>query len=88
MADYHSNGDMNDQLVNFEIAEIKQALEIEERYESRGIFKPWVDLISTKANRHRLFIINWIVLSIDWCGTSITSYYVSYMPLLSNNVCS
>lgn len=76
LARYHANGNMDDELVNFEIAEIKQALELEEQYESRGIFRPWLDLVATKPNRYRMFIIAFLVIGIDWCGTSITSYYV------------
>lgn len=77
LARYHANGDTEDELVNFEIAEIKEALAIEEVYESKGIIRPWLDLVSTKANRYRMFIITFLVIGIDWCGTSITSYYVS-----------
>lgn len=67
--------------MNFEIDEIKQTLAIEEQYESRGIIKPWLDLVSTKANRYRMFLITFLVIGIDWCGTSITSYYASLLSL-------
>lgn len=83
LARYHANGDESDHLVQFELQEIKQTLDAEAMYETKGWIKPWLDLVSTGPNRYRMFIITVMVIGIDWCGTSITSYYVriSFPPL-------
>ncbi|KIR50834.1 hexose transporter [Cryptococcus gattii Ru294] len=83
LARYHANGDESDHLVQFELQEIKQTLDAEAMYETKGWIKPWFDLVSTGPNRYRMFIITVMVIGIDWCGTSITSYYVriSFPPL-------
>ncbi|KIR97093.1 hypothetical protein L804_05755 [Cryptococcus deuterogattii 2001/935-1] len=75
LARYHANGDESDPLVQFELQEIKQTLDAEVMYETKGWIKPWFDLVSTGPNRYRMFIITVMVIGIDWCGTSITSYY-------------
>ncbi|KAE8542219.1 hypothetical protein D1P53_001705 [Cryptococcus gattii VGV] len=77
LARYHANGDESDPLVQFELQEIKQTLDAEAMYETKGWIKPWLDLVSTGPNRYRMFIITVMVIGIDWCGTSITSYYLS-----------
>ncbi|OXG33120.1 hexose transporter protein [Cryptococcus neoformans Bt120] len=77
LARYHANGDQSDPLVQFELQEIKQTLDAEAMYETKGWIKPWLDLVSTRPNRYRMFIITIMVIGIDWCGTSITSYYLS-----------
>lgn len=77
LARYHANGDESDHLVQFELQEIKQTLDAEAMYETKGWIKPWLDLVSTGPNRYRMFIITVMVIGIDWCGTSITSYYLS-----------
>lgn len=86
LARYHANGDESDPLVQFELQEIKQTLDAEVMYETKGWIKPWFDLVSTGPNRYRMFIITVMVIGIDWCGTSITSYYVriSFSPLDHN----
>lgn len=86
LARYHANGDESDPLVQFELQEIKQTLNAEAMYETKGWIKPWLDLVSTGSNRYRMFIITIMVIGIDWCGTSITSYYVrnSFLALGHN----
>lgn len=86
LARYHANGDQSDPLVQFELQEIKQTLDAEAMYETKGWIKPWLDLVSTRPNRYRMFIITIMVIGIDWCGTSITSYYVrdSFLALGPN----
>ncbi|WWC59833.1 uncharacterized protein I303_102395 [Kwoniella dejecticola CBS 10117] len=74
---YHANGNHNDPLVQFEFEEIKQTLAVEAMYEKRGWIKPWLELVATGPNRYRMFIIFIMIIGIDWCGTSITSYYLS-----------
>ncbi|GAA5894048.1 hypothetical protein JCM6882_007971 [Rhodosporidiobolus microsporus] len=77
LAGYHANSKMDDELVLFEMAEIREALATEAAVPSRGFLGDWADLLATKANRYRMFVMCWFVFGIDWCGTAITSYYLS-----------
>jgi len=73
MAKYHANGDLNDEIIQFEFAEIQTAIKLE-RDKSLGRYK---DLISTKGNRYRLFICVCCGLFSQLAGTGLTGYYLT-----------
>ncbi|GAA6011711.1 hypothetical protein JCM10207_004219 [Rhodosporidiobolus poonsookiae] len=77
LAKFHANGKMDDELVMYEMATIREALAVEEANPSKGLLGDWAELFSTKGNRYRMFVMTWFVLGIDWCGTAITSYYLT-----------
>lgn len=58
LAKYHANGDENDPLVEYEMAEIKHGLEIDARTSTT-----YMDLLRTPGNRKRLFILCFIAVS-------------------------
>jgi sugar porter (SP) family MFS transporter len=79
LARYHANGDVDDQLVQFEYQEICSALELEKEVaRSTG----WSTFFATKGNRHRLLICVLVGFMIQWAGNGIVSYYLA--PILKS----
>ncbi|EJT50889.1 hypothetical protein A1Q1_07951 [Trichosporon asahii var. asahii CBS 2479] len=72
LAKYHANGDMDDELVLWELKEINRALEIEKMAKNVG----YSEFFKTKGNRKRLFIILFVGFSAQWVGNGIISFYV------------
>lgn len=86
LARYHANGDVEDQLVQFEYQEICQALELErEVARSTG----WSTFFATRGNKHRLLICVLVGFMIQWAGNGIVScqYRSSFRIYVSANVC-
>jgi MFS family permease len=54
LAKYHANGDLNDSLVEFEYAEIKDAIIEATNSKQKG---SWRDLVRTAPNRRRLLLV-------------------------------
>ncbi|TKA51187.1 hypothetical protein B0A53_05651 [Rhodotorula sp. CCFEE 5036] len=77
LAKYHANGDVDDELVQTEMAEITTALELE-KTSAFG----YLDFLRTAPNRHRLFLCIWIGLIVQWVGNGIISYYL--VPILQS----
>lgn len=76
LAKYHAlrRGDENDELVQFEREEIKEALRIEaEAAKSTS----YLSLFRTPGNRRRLRIIVAIAFFSQWSGNGIASYYLN-----------
>lgn len=72
LAKYHGNGDPDDRLVRFEMAEITATLEIEKvQKQSR-----WQEWLATKGMRHRLFLALFIPAMLQWSGNGLLSYYL------------
>lgn len=70
LAKYHANGDVNDQLVQYEYQEICQALELEKEVaRSTG----WSTFFATSGNRRRLLICVLVGFMIQWAGNGIVS---------------
>lgn len=67
LAYYHSNGDENDELVQFEMAEIKKALEVDKQ-------SSYADLVRTPGNRRRMIALLFIGVSGQMCGNALVSY--------------
>lgn len=72
LAKYHANGDMKDELVLWELAEINKSLEIQKLAKSVG----YSTFFKTKGNRWRLAIILMVGFSAQWVGNGIISFYV------------
>ncbi|KAJ4301733.1 hypothetical protein N0V90_003826 [Kalmusia sp. IMI 367209] len=79
LAKYHANGDVNDELVQFEISEISEAIEREREAAKTTGFMSFFD---TKGNRHRLLICVLVGFMIQWAGNGIVSYYLA--PILES----
>lgn len=73
LAKYHANGDMDDELVLFELAEIKEAIQVE-RNATEGV--SYASFLKTPGNRHRLAIIIMVAFFSQWVGNGIISYYL------------
>ncbi|KAI4718679.1 general substrate transporter [Aureobasidium sp. EXF-10727] len=70
LAKYHANGNAEDPLVRFQFAEMKASIALGEQ---KG---RWSDLVSTKANRRRVFICLCCGVFSQFSGTSLTAYYL------------
>jgi hypothetical protein len=77
---YHGNGDPDSRLVRFEMAEITATLEME-KVQKLSHWKEW---LSTKGNRHRLFLALYIPAMLQWSGNALTSYYLSKVLITIN----
>lgn len=73
LARYHANGDMEDELVQFELQEIKEAIETE-RSSAAGV--SYTTFLKTPGNRHRLGILIMVGFFSQWVGNGIISYYL------------
>ena len=73
LAKVHANGNMDDEVVQVELTEIKDTLIIEKEYEANG----WSELWRTPGNRHRLVILLTLGLFSQWSGNGLVSYYIT-----------
>jgi len=70
---YHAEGNVDDELVQYEFQEIKETIALELTLKKRGISELW----ATKGNRHRMLICICAGLFSQWSGNSLVSYYIS-----------
>ncbi|KAL5002748.1 general substrate transporter [Aspergillus recurvatus] len=70
---YHGHGDADSRLVRFEMAEITATLEMEKVQR----LSRWTEWLSTRGNRHRLFLACYIPAMLQWSGNALTSYYLA-----------
>ena len=68
---YHANGYENDELVEFEMAEVKEAIVHEKTYKQDS----WKSIISNKSSRHRVGCVMLIAICQNLSGTAIIAYY-------------
>jgi len=68
----HGNGNINDPLVNMEMAEIEEALE----FERQNTNVTWLELVGTPGNRYRMFLGITVGLFSQWSGNGLISYYL------------
>ncbi|EPQ27131.1 uncharacterized protein PFL1_05412 [Pseudozyma flocculosa PF-1] len=73
LATYHANGDRNDPLVRFELDEIAAAIEAE-KAAAATTFR---DLVATRGNRQRMWVVVTLAFATQWCGNGVISYYLS-----------
>ena len=78
LAKYHANGDMNDPLVKFELAEIVQVIG-EENSKPRSSY---LDFARTPGNRRRIRVVMLLGIGSNIVGNGIVSYYLS--PVLKS----
>lgn len=74
LAKLHANGQTDDPLVQYEMTEIRQGLEMDKNVSG------WKDLIKTKGNRRRMFVLCFIAVSGQFAGNALVSYYLT--PIL------
>ncbi len=72
LAKYHANGDMDDELVLHQVAEIKAALDVAAQAKQVS----YLDFFRTKANRKRLFLAVYVGALVQWAGNGLISYYL------------
>jgi len=72
LADVHANGNFDDEVVQLEMAEIRDTLVMEKELEGNG----WMELIKTPGNRHRLIILLSLGFFSQWSGNGLISYYL------------
>jgi len=73
LADFHAGGDMNAPLVNFELAEIEAALELEIEMSKTS----WMELVRSAPNRRRTLIAVIVGWFAQWNGAAVLSYYLT-----------
>ena len=75
LAKYHANGDVNDELVQWEYHEVQSTIHQEEAVQSS-----YFDFFRTAGNRRRLMVIVSISVGTNWVGNSLISFYLA--PIL------
>jgi len=80
LAYYHADGDSDDPLVQYEIEEIKAAIDIDRTVAANV---GWKSLFTTTGNRKRLRIIIAIAWFSQWSGNGLVSYYLT---IILNNI--
>ena len=71
---YHADGDVNDPLIELELAEIHMAIEVDrEMHETTS----YLTMFRNKANLSRTSIIIAIGFFSQWSGNGLISYYLS-----------
>ncbi|KAF9877023.1 sugar transporter [Colletotrichum karsti] len=70
---FHSGGDENSILVDFEMTEIERAIEDDKK---AGETSSWGEMFKTPGNRHRAFISMTLGLFAQWNGVNVVSYYL------------
>ncbi|KAK5020650.1 hypothetical protein LTR60_000334 [Cryomyces antarcticus] len=79
LAQYHANGDREDELVQYEYKEICEVIEKEREIAKTTGFGSFLE---TRGNRHRLLICVLVGFMIQWAGNGIVSYYLA--PILKS----
>lgn len=74
LAYYHSDGNEEEPLVQYEYEEIKAAIAVERATNSH---LGWASFTKTKGNRKRLRIIIALAVFSQWSGNGLLSYYLS-----------
>jgi MFS family permease len=69
LARYHANGDMDDELVLHQVAEIKATLDVARHAKQVS----YLDFLRTKANRKRLFLAVYVGALVQWAGNGLIS---------------
>jgi MFS family permease len=73
LARFHTGGDSNHELIEFEMAQIHQAI----RAEREAAETKWSSLVSTPGNRKRTFIVVCVGAFAQWNGVAVVSYYLT-----------
>ncbi|EIW72502.1 hypothetical protein TREMEDRAFT_24787, partial [Tremella mesenterica DSM 1558] len=78
LARLHANGDMDDELIHYEVREIRTAIDAE----NEGANTSYKDFFRTPGNRRRLICAITLGLGTNWVGNGLVSYYLS--PVLKS----
>ena len=70
---YHAGGDESSRLVDYEMAEISGAIELEKLTNETS----YLDFFKTKGNRYRLFLLCIIPCNMQLSGMGMVSYYLN-----------
>ena len=70
----HADGNLNDDTVIYEYAEIKETIRLERAVQESSSY---LDFFRTKGNRYRLFLVLTLGLFSQWSGSGLVSYYFS-----------
>ncbi|KAL4930266.1 sugar porter family MFS transporter [Aspergillus undulatus] len=70
---YHGNDNANDEFVQWEFAEIRETLRLEQEVAATG----WKELIRTRGNRKRSLLIILTAIFSQCSGNGLVSYYLS-----------
>lgn len=73
LATYHTGGDANHKLIEFEMNEIECAIEMEKQAANTK----WSSLVATPGNRKRTLIAICVGAFAQWNGVAICSYYLT-----------
>ncbi|WYZ41087.1 hypothetical protein EsH8_IV_001428 [Colletotrichum jinshuiense] len=73
LAEFHTGGDNQNPLVNFEMDEITAAIEVDASAKNVS----WSALVATPGNRKRVMIACLLGLFSQWVGNSVVSYYLT-----------
>ena len=73
LLDKHCGGDRNDPLASFEFQEIQSTLTFEKEHSTGS----WLDLVRTKDNRHRTWVVLTCAFASQASGTTLTGYYLA-----------
>ncbi|KAK1845429.1 hexose transporter protein [Colletotrichum chrysophilum] len=73
LAKYHANGDINDELVQWEFREMKEAIKAEATSHKTS----YLDFFRTTGNRKRLFVSAVMAIGVNWVGNGIVGYYLA-----------
>ncbi|UPL03244.1 hypothetical protein LCI18_014178 [Fusarium solani-melongenae] len=70
---YHAEGDETSAFVAAEFYQIRETL----RKEKEAAKQPWKELLTGKANRHRVFVAICVGFFTQWSGNGLISYYLA-----------
>lgn len=73
LAKEHANGDINDELVQYEYNEIRRALQFEKENNNAK----YGDFLKTPGNRRRLLVLVTMGTGSNWVGNGIIAYYLA-----------
>jgi hypothetical protein len=74
LAKYHADGNINDPIVQFEYAEIKETLRLEFLAKKTSSY---LDFFRSKGNRYRFILVISLGVFSQWSGNALFSYYAA-----------
>ncbi|KAG7142268.1 Lactose permease like protein [Verticillium longisporum] len=74
LTELHSGGEVNSRLVDFEMAEVANAIKAGSNAASTT---SWAELFATNGNRHRAFISVMLGIFAHWNGVGVVPYYLA-----------
>ncbi|KAH7153477.1 hypothetical protein EDB81DRAFT_791469 [Dactylonectria macrodidyma] len=73
LVEYHAEGDESSAFVAVEFDQIRDTIQREKEAASQ----PWKELVTTSANRHRVFVAVCVGFFTQWSGNGLISYYLA-----------